>query len=731
MPGISNSEMINKIEISGNDIISESTIIVFGDIKKDRSYAQEDLNNIIKNLYETNFFSKIDVNLQDGVLKIVVKENPIIDSMQLKGVKAEKFKKKILENLTNKEKSSFQKNYVTRDVNAIEQFYRNLGYYFVEVEAEVQELANNRINLIYFVDEGKRAKIAKIFFLGDKKIRDKKLRSIITSEETRFWKFISNTKYLNQDRVELDKRLLRNYYRNKGYYEARVTSSNAEYIENKGFVLTYSIDAGKRYKFKKVYINVADNLEKSSFFSLNKELKKLVGNYYSPRKVKKVLDKIDKLSQQKELQFINHQLFETLEDDMIEIKIDIFEGRKFFVERIDIVGNYVTNDSVIRSEMIVDEGDPYSALLLNKSVNNLKARGIFKSVTQNVLPGSADDLNVIQIEIEEKPTGEISAGAGVGTSGGSFGFAVKENNFMGTGVKLDTSLEIDEESIRAKFATNNPNFRYTGNSLSTTMETTKTDRLSNSGFESTRTGFSLGTSFEQYEDFYINASTSLYYEDISTSSTASSILKKMEGNYTSFNLRYSLTEDKRNQAWQPSEGYIGTFIQKLPIYADSPSLMNGFDISVYKTLSEDIIGSVKFYSRTINSINDEDVKITERLHLPSRRLRGFKKGGIGPVDSSDHIGGNYAAALGFNVFLPNLLPEDTKTDINLFFDAANLWGVDYNDTLGTSATIRTAVGVNANMYTVIGPLNLSFSQHITKASTDETEGFRFSLGTTF
>ena len=254
----------------------------------------------------------------------------------------------------------------------------------------------------YILDKAEKAKIAKIYFLGDKKIREKKLRDVITSQESKFWKFISRNVYLNQERIELDKRLLKNYYRNKGYYEVNISSSNVEYLEGEGFVLTYSIDAGDRYRFKKIVANVSESLDKGSFLSLETEFNKLVGKYYSQKKLKNVLEKIDKLSEQKELQFINHRVFEKLEDDSDEVRIDVYEGEQLIIEKINIAGNTVTNDSVIRGELLVDEGDPFSELLVAKSINMIKGRNIFAKVEQKTLPGATEDVKILEINVEEK-----------------------------------------------------------------------------------------------------------------------------------------------------------------------------------------------------------------------------------------------------------------------------------------------------------------------------------------
>ena len=725
------TEMVKEVEIKGNERISLETIVIFGDIAIDKDYESSDVNLLIKKLYETTFFSNISVELQNGKLTIIVEENPIINSIIFKGEKANKYKEIIRELLILREKTSFVENYIKSDINKIKEFYRQLGFYFVEMEVEIERLEQNRVNLIYSIDKKEKAKISKIYFLGDKKIRDKRLRDVITSQEAAFWKFISRNVYLSKSRIELDERLLKNYYKNKGYYEVKVSSSNVEYSEGEGFILTYIVNAGKRYKFKKIFVDVSEALDKSAFASLEKNFNKIIGKYYSLRKLTSILEKIDKLSEQKELQFINHGITETLVGDGVEVKINIFEGQKFTIERVNIIGNSVTNDAVIRGELIVDEGDPYSALLVNKSINKLKAKGIFGKVEQQITEGSSPDLKVLEITVEEKATGEISAGAGVGTDGTAFMFAISENNWLGRGINLKSSLDVTEETISGAIAVRNPNYNYSGNAVFASLDVSSSDKTVNSGYKSSKTGFSLGTSFEQYQNVYLSPQISASFEDIEAEAGASSQLKKMEGNFTNLDFYYGIAIDKRNQTFQPTEGYRIKFVQSLPIVMDSSSIMNGFEASAYHLLSDDVIGAVKFFARSIHGIDNEDVRLTSRLYIPGKRLRGFNTRKVGPKDSEDYIGGNYITALGFEAQLPHLLPESTRTDFSVFLDTANIWSVDYSDTLDDSDKIRASVGVGANVWTTVGPLSFTLAHDISKSVNDDTQLFNFRLGTSF
>ena len=381
--------------------------------------------------------------------------------------------------------------------------------------------------------------------------------------------------------------------------------------------------------------------------------------------------------------------------------------------------------------MVVDEGDPYSALLINKSINRLRARGIFGKVEKKITEGSTPNLKVLEITIEEKATGELAAGAGVGTDGTSVMFSVSENNWLGRGIEFGLAAELTEETISGNLSVNNPNYNYSGNAVFSSLTLSSADKTTSSGYKNSKTGFSLGTEFEQYENIFLAPSISGAHERIEVQSTASTAMQKMDGNFTNLDFSYAITLDKRNQVFQPTSGYRTRFTQKLPLILDSSSLLNGLDVSTYHGFSDDVVGAVKFYARTIHGLNDEDVRVTSRLYAPMKNLRGFKTSRVGPKDGTDWIGGNYVTTLGFEALMPTLLPEATKTDISLFLDTGNVWSVDYSNSLDGANKIRSSVGIAANVFTVVGPLSFVFAQDLTKYDTDETEAFNFRIGTSF
>ena len=729
--GSSFAEIVNEIQISGNKRVSDETVKVYGEIKpKGSDFSNSDINNILKNLYSTNFFEDVNIEIRNKKLIINLIEYPVINEIVIIGEQNTRVKNQIKKIISSKEKNSFIKNNLNNDINLIKKLYSSLGYKFSQVETKVRNIDENNVDLAINIDKGEITRILKIFFTGDKKIKDKRLRDIIASEEDKFWKVISRNTRFNENQIELDKRLLINYYKNLGYYDVKVTSSSAEIQESENINLYYSIEAGKRYIFAKIETVLDSTFDKEIFFPLREKYNDLVGTYYSPFKIKKILEEIDIIIENKNLQFVEHSVQETIEGDKINLAFNIKEGKKIIVERINIKGNNVTNESVIRSELLLDEGDPFTNLNLDKSVAKLKSKNIFNRVKSEVLPGSSDDQKIIEINIEEKPTGELSAGAGVGTNGGTFAFDIQENNWLGEGKIVGINVELSEESLKGKLFYTNPNYDLLGNSIEYHIQNTSNDKP-DQGYENKLITFGAGTSFEQYRDIYTNLSLNFSYDDLRTNSNASASLQKQDGDFTELAAVYGLTYDKRNRTFMPTDGSVFGFVQSLPIYADKPFIDNTFRFSTYHEFNENYVGSGKIFLSAINGLNDEDVRLSKRKSLSTRRLRGFSKGKIGPVDGNDHIGGNYAAAINFDVNLPNLLPDSSNTDVSFFVDFGNVWEVDYDDSLDDSNKLRSSTGVNASWISPVGPMTFTLATNLSKASTDTTESFNFNLGTSF
>ena len=722
--------MLKNVIVEGNKRISDETIKIYGEVELNKNFTESEINKVLSNLNSTNFFENIEIKLNNKIFKIIVKEYPFVNQLIILGEPKKAYKEEIEKLIQIKSKRPFIKANLANDIEIIKKLYSSLGYNFVKVDTKIKEIDKENLDLLIEIERGDQTKISSINFIGNKNIRSRRLRDVIASEEDKFWKVISNNTNLSENLINLDKRLLLNFYKSLGYYDIKITSNIAEINKEGNADLVYSIEEGTRYTINKISTNIDKVFDKKLFFPLKSEFKKYIGDYYSPFKIKKLLEELDRLIEFNNLQFVEHNVQEDIQNDSINITLNIYEGPRNIVERINITGNNVTNEDVIRGELILDEGDPFVNLSLKKSIAKIKARNIFNDVNYEVTDGSDNNLKIIDIKVEERPTGEISAGAGVGTSGGTIAFNIKENNWLGQGKSVGLEIQADEESLIGDFRYTDPNYNFLGNSVTYSFSSEKNDKP-DLGFENSIITAGIGTSFEQYKDVKVRLGLNASHDDLQTEDSASAALKKQNGTYSELLGVYGFTFDQRDKAFMPTSGSIFSFGQSLPIVADKTFITNTFSSSFYKSLSDNVIGSAKIYLASIDGLGGDDVRISKRRGISSSRLRGFEKNKVGPVDGSDHVGGNYVASLNFETNLPNVLPENSNADLGLFLDFGNVWGVDYDSSIDESNEIRSSTGITLNWLSPIGPLNFVVSQNLSKADTDVTESFTFNLGTTF
>ena len=725
------SKNYEKIIINGNERISNETILVFSEIQDNKSLDENSINEILKKLYKSGFFKDVTVKIENNNLTIDVLENPIIQTVFIEGIKRKKTEESLYEILSLKNRSSYNSTLIKKDEAAILSFLKDDGYYFSKVTSSYQDLGDNKIDLLYQIELGEKSKISKISFIGDKKFKDSTLKNIIISEEYKFWKFLSGKKYLNENLINYDKRLLNNFYKNKGFFNVVIESSFANYLGNDEFEIIYNISSGNKFYFNEFNLNLPLDYDRANFQQLDNIFKKLKGENYSLNSIDKILKEIDKIVLNEQFEFLKSTVNESIEDNLINLTFDIDESEKFYVEKINILGNNVTREEVIRNNLLVDEGDAFNELLQTRTLNNLRGLNFFSKVESEILDIDNENKKIINITVEEKPTGEIMAGAGVGTGGGTFAFGVSENNFLGRGIEFASDISVSTESLKGIISMNNPNYKGSNRSLNTSLESTITDRLKNFGYKSNKTGFSVGSGFEFYDDLYWNTGVSSYVEKLETDSTASASMKKQEGSYFDTFFNHTFSYDKRNQRYKTSDGYISRFSQNIPLISESYTLTNTYDYKIYNEWLDENVFSIGFFGKTSNSLAGKDIKLSDRLYLPASKLRGFESGKVGPKDGADFIGGNYAASINIATSLSQILPNSQNTNFSVFFDAANVWGIDYSSSLSDESKIRSSVGIAVDYFTPVGPLSFSLSEPITKGKNDITESFRFNLGTTF
>ena len=727
----SNADTVKNIIINGNERISDETILVFSSIKIGDEVNNKKLNEIVNNLYDTNFFDNVSTIFENQILQIEILESPIIDNVIFKGIKSKTLKSTITKNILLKTRSSFNKYQAEKDKLEILKSLKNLGYYNSTIEILAETKDNNTLDLVYEINIGEKAKIEKITFTGNKVYKDSKLKSVIISEEYKFWKFISGKKYLNENVTSLDSRLLKNFYLNKGYLNVKINSSFAKAIDKNSFELIFNIDANERIFFNELSLTIPDDFDEKNYKKINKLFTDLKGKPYSINRIEKILKIINDISIYDQNVSSEAYVEESVFKNRIDLKFIINEIDTTFIKKINIFGNNVTKETVVRNQFELDEGDPFNEILFSRSVNNIKSLNYFKNVETEIIDSEEDKTKIINITLEEKPTGEIMAGAGFGTSGTTTTFGIKENNYLGNGLSLDAKLDLSEESVKGRFLLENPNFNNSDKSIYTNIQSSETDRLKNFGYKTNKTGFTFGTDFEYYDDFFLGFGINSYYESIETDSTASNQQKKLKGNYFDNFVSLTFDFDKRNQKFQTSQGFRNYFKTDIPLISETNTLANTFITTNYFEFLNNNVLKSSFYFKNSNSLTGDNIKLSERLYLPSNRLRGFESGKVGPKDGDDFIGGNYISSINFSSDIPKLFENSQTTDFKMFLDIANVWGVDYDSGLETSDDIKSALGIGLDWYSPIGPMNFTLSQPLSKGPNDITESFRFNLGTTF
>ena len=381
-----NAEIVKSISVTGNERITDNTIIIFSKINIGDDLKINDLNKVINNLYDTDFFKDVSVNLKNNILAINVLENYLVQSVTINGVKNKKLTQSLLEQLTLTENKSYVEEKSIQESQKLSNFLKLSGYYFSKVDFKSQKNDNNTVDLIYNITLNEKAVIKKINFSGNKIFKSSLLSSVIISEENKFWKFLSKKKYLNEKQIQLDQRLLKNFYLNEGYYNVKISQTSANIIRENNFELTYNINAGKKFFFNDLNLILPIDYDPDNFKFIQLLLDEMKNKSYSSNRINDLLNEIDKIAITKQYEFINASFSENIVDDnKVNIEFLINESQKLYVDRINIIGNDITNETAIRDLLIVDEGDPINEILINKSKNNIKSSGLFSNVEYKIL----------------------------------------------------------------------------------------------------------------------------------------------------------------------------------------------------------------------------------------------------------------------------------------------------------------------------------------------------------
>ena len=558
---------------------------------------------------------------------------------------------------------------------------------------------------------------------------------VISSTEDSWWKIITSSPF-TEERVEFDKSLLKEFYKSKGFYDAQIESAYATINNNNNFSLTFVINSGNKYNFSQSDIKV-----NSTSFKENDilELKKIANNIlenktYSPKIVSKLYKSLTEYLETKKYSNFDVKIEELkLNEKNINLLIQLNDTKKFLINRIDIKGNNVTEERVIRNQIKLSEGDYFESFNLKKSIDNIKSSGLFKDITYKIENTGKTDQKNLEFSVKEQPTGSISAGAGYGSNGALIQTSINEKNFLGKGINLNATITASQERVNGEITYIEPNFNNSNRDLIFALYSERNE-YDNGSYTNSRIGTKLGTRYEVYDEIYFRPSIALQYDSLATTSSASSLLRNREGDYTTTLLGYNFFIDKRDSKNKPTSGFTTIFEQNLstPFLSDIPALETVLGVTFFKEIIEDkSLGTVKLKLANASGLDSKYIKLSDRQHASNVDIKGFESRGIGPVDGADHVGGNNLATLSFKSTFPNPIPDSLRANSFIFYDLGNVWGVDYSDTISSNSKIRSSIGLGLDINSPLGPVSFVYGVPISKSSTDIVQKFTFNIGTSF
>ena len=728
----SSFSQIKKINIAGNVRVNSNTIESLVD-KKIINIDSIYINNLTKKIYDTDFFSDVKISYNQDVLTINVIENPIVNFFYINGLKDNDLDK-VNKIITLKENSIFSSSKLKKDIEATKEYFNTEGYYQVSILPEVIKIDSNQINLIINIEKKEISKIRNIYFIGNKIFSSSQLLDVISSSEDGWWKLFTSSA-LSEQKVEYDKQLLKDFYKSKGFYDAQIESAFAGVDKNNYFSITFSINSGKKYKFGDFEIKTSSSLYKEQdILEIKNTSNKLLKNaIYSPLILNKLNRDLTSYLESKRYNNFEINILESKKDnEIIDIVLQLNDEQKNIIKKINIQGNTITEEKVIRDNLVLSEGDYLNQSKIKRSIDNVKASQIFSKVDYKVEDADSKNFKNLNLFLKEQATGSISAGVGYGTNGGLFEASINEKNFLGQGINLNFTGRLSSEAIRGELFYADPNFKNSNKELAISLFS-EVDDYTNSGYQNKKIGTRFATKYEIYEDVFFRPNVGAQYDKLDVSGSASSLLKNRQGSFTTTSLGYNFSIDQRDSRFNPTSGSVLYFDQNIAtLFSDIPTLQTGVGATFYKELLNDkFIGSARARIANVVAADNKDVKLSDRIFASVSDIRGFEPRGIGPVDAGDHIGGNNLATLSLKSTFPNPIPENLRANTFVFFDVGNVWGADYSDLISDSSKIRSSTGVAVDIMSPIGPLSFTYSIPLSKVSTDKEQKFLFNIGSSF
>ncbi|HUT48020.1 MAG TPA: outer membrane protein assembly factor BamA [Alphaproteobacteria bacterium] len=734
--GVERTDIVRAIRVEGTNRIEVETVVSYMLIKPGDPYDIARVNSSIKTLFATGLFSDVSFRREGDTLVVRVVENPIVNRVAFEGNK-KLDDDDLLKEITLRPRTVYTRTKVQRDVKRLLEVYRGSGRFAATITPKIIQLSQNRVDLVFEINEGDITGVRRIVFVGNKRFSDGRLRDVIQTEETAWWKFFTTQDTYDPDRLNFDRELLRRFYLGSGYADFRVVSAVAELTpDRKDFFVTFTIEEGERYKFGEIELRSA--IKGLDVKTLRRNLTVKKGAWYDARKIESTIQNLTNAVGTLGFAFVEVRplIRRDRANRAITVVFLIREGPKVFVERIEIVGNNRTRDEVIRREMRLVEGDAFNTSKIRASRRRLRNLDYFKKVEISNKPGSSSDKTVIKVEVEEKATGELSLGAGFSTEEGALGtVGLRERNFLGRGQDISVAFTLSQRSTEADLKFTEPYFLDRNLAVGFDLFRVTRDRTDESGFNLNTTGFRLRASYEIIEDLRQGWRYTIRNDVIrDLDSGVSSIILSEEGSSVTSAIGQTLTYDKRDDRFDPTEGY---FLRLETDFAGLGGTQRYVRAKItagyYQNLGNDLVLSFVGEYGIVHGIG-KDVGLADRFFLGGNNLRGFERGGVGPRDGAtdDSLGANQFYAGTVELTFPLGLPKEFGLRGRVWTDAGSAFGIDRtNSTVVDVRTIRVSAGVGVSWKSPFGPVRLDIGLPLKKEGFDKTRLINFNFGARF
>jgi|APTNR8051073442_1049403.scaffolds.fasta_scaffold04456_4 outer membrane protein insertion porin family len=730
------SVVIRQIVVTGLQRSSEDSVRTYLLVQEGDVFDPDRIDRSLKSLFATGRFANVAIRREGNVLVVDVVENPTVNRVVFEG--NDDIKEETLESeVTLKPLGVYTQSKAQSDVRRILTLYRRSGRFAATVEPKLIELPQNRVDVIFEIDEGPVTDVASINFIGNKAFDDSDLRGVIRTKESRWWRFLSSEDTYDPDRLSLDRELLRRFYLSEGYADFRVQSAYAELSpDRQNFFLTFNIEEGERYKLGDVTVtSTLTGLEPDQLESVV-EMKK--GDWYDADQIEKTIDALGDEVGNLGYAFVEvqPQVQRRAEEKEIDVTFNVEEGPRVFVERIEISGNVRTKDKVIRREFQLAEGDAFNAAKLRRSRQRIQDLDYFERVDVDEVPGSAPDKAIIKVDVEEKSTGSLSLGAGFSTGSGVLGdISLRERNLLGTGKDVRASLLIGQRQQQVDLSLTEPYFLDREIVAGVDAFWVETDRQSESSFDTATIGSAVRAGYPLTEHLTQSWRYTLKQSDIkNVPRDASKFVKEAEGAQLYSEVTHSLLYDRRNSRITPSEGYFARLTTDIAgLGGDKYYARNRADAGYYYPIAEDWIASLTGAAGRIDGLGGK-VDLLDRFFIGGAEVRGFSTDGIGPRDdrTGDALGGELFYSGSAQLTFPFGLPEELAIRGRVFTDVGSAWELDASGPqVRDDANPRVSVGTGITWVSPFGPLGVDFGFAVVKEDYDDTEIIRVNFGTRF